>query len=52
VTDPTRSELTHLDSEGQARMVDVTQKDRSRRYAVARCNVLMKAETIALVTTA
>jgi cyclic pyranopterin phosphate synthase len=52
VTDPTRSELTHLDSEGQARMVDVTQKDRSRRYAVARCNVLMKAETIALVSSA
>lgn len=41
--------LTHLDSEGRARMVDVTQKDVTHRVAVARGAVLMRPETLAMI---
>ncbi len=41
--------LTHLDPQGNARMVDVTLKEPTPRRAVARGRVLMKAETTALV---
>ena len=38
-------ELTHLDPEGRARMVDVGAKEESERRAVARAEVRMKPET-------
>jgi len=41
--------FTHLDAEGQAAMVDVSGKAVSQRTATARCSVLMRAETIALI---
>ena len=44
-------ELTHLDSSGQAHMVDVLAKEPTRRRALARCQVEMAAETISTVTT-
>jgi cyclic pyranopterin phosphate synthase len=43
------SALTHLDAEGQARMVDVSEKSDSVRQAVARGEVLMRPETAALI---
>lgn len=42
-------ELTHLDEQGRARMVDVGAKDVSARRAVARARVLMSPETAAAV---
>ena len=44
------AKLTHMDSEGKARMVDVTDKDASMRTATARGSVLMAADTMALIT--
>lgn len=41
--------LTHIDAEGQARMVDVSDKAVTRRTATARCSVIMQAETVALI---
>jgi cyclic pyranopterin phosphate synthase len=38
--------LTHLDEEGRARMVDVTQKDETRRTAVAEGAIVMMPETL------
>ena len=38
-------ELTHLDRKGQARMVDVGQKDKTAREARARATLRMKPET-------
>jgi cyclic pyranopterin phosphate synthase len=46
MTDP---ELTHLDAEGSARMVDVGEKDETERVAVAEARVKMSAETAAAV---
>jgi len=43
------AELTHLDSSGQARMVDVLAKEPTRRRALARCRVDMTAETVSRV---
>ena len=43
------SELTHLDSEGEARMVDVGGKEETERRAVAEARVRMAAETAAAV---
>ena len=42
-------DLTHLDSEGSARMVDVGEKPVTARRAVARAIVRMSAETAAAV---
>jgi cyclic pyranopterin monophosphate synthase len=42
-------DLTHLDSSGAARMVDVSAKDVTRRHAVARAFVRMAPETAAAV---
>jgi cyclic pyranopterin phosphate synthase len=42
-------ELTHLDGRGQARMVNVGDKDFTRRTAVAQGSVVMKKETLRLV---
>jgi cyclic pyranopterin phosphate synthase len=41
--------LTHLDEQGQARMVDVGAKPVTQREAVAECRVLMSAATVDLV---
>ncbi|NOY98778.1 MAG: cyclic pyranopterin monophosphate synthase MoaC [Chloroflexi bacterium] len=41
--------LTHLDDSGRAHMVDVGAKPDTERVAVARGEVLMKAETLALI---
>ena len=40
------SELTHLDSSGEARMVDVSQKGDTLREAVASGRIIMKPETL------
>lgn len=42
-------ELTHFNREGRARMVDVSGKDITSRTAVARGEIQMKPETLALV---
>ena len=39
-------ELTHMDESGLPRMVDVTGKPDTRREAVAKCRVRMKASTL------
>ncbi|MHB8577783.1 MAG: cyclic pyranopterin monophosphate synthase MoaC [Dehalococcoidia bacterium] len=41
--------LSHLDEQGRARMVDVTEKDDTVRIATARGRVLMRAETLRLI---
>lgn len=42
-------ELTHVDDQGRARMVDVSDKPDTRRVAVARGQVRMQRETLALI---
>jgi cyclic pyranopterin phosphate synthase len=42
-------ELTHLDEKGNARMVDVSDKDVTARTAVARGRVVMLPATLALI---
>jgi len=41
--------LTHLDSEGCARMVDMTERDITHRIAVARGTVFMRPETLTMI---
>ncbi len=41
--------LTHLDKEGRAKMVDVTEKPSTVREAMARGSVIMKPETLRLI---
>jgi len=41
--------LTHIDTDGNARMVDVSDKDVTRRTATAGCRVVMLPETVALI---
>jgi cyclic pyranopterin phosphate synthase len=41
--------LTHLDSQGQARMVDVGGKPATHRTAVATGHILMRPETLSLI---
>jgi cyclic pyranopterin phosphate synthase len=43
------SRLTHLDAEGNAHMVDVSEKDVTSRSATAKASVEMKPETLMLV---
>lgn len=43
------SKLSHIDSEGRAQMVDVGHKPDTERVAVARGEVRVKAETLALI---
>ena len=43
------SGLTHIDAQGRARMVDVSDKPATAREAVAEGRILMAAETLALV---
>ncbi|MEP7383274.1 MAG: cyclic pyranopterin monophosphate synthase MoaC [Gemmatimonadota bacterium] len=42
-------DLSHLDSSGQARMVDISGKVATERMARARGNIRMRAETLALI---
>ncbi|SLN65697.1 Cyclic pyranopterin monophosphate synthase accessory protein [Aquimixticola soesokkakensis] len=44
------AELTHFDAQGHAHMVDVSDKDVSDRLAVAEACVVMRADTLALIT--
>ncbi len=44
------AELTHFDTDGQAHMVDVSEKPVTSRVAVAQGVVKMQAETLALIT--
>ena len=41
--------LTHIDAEGEARMVDVSAKPISKREAVARGEIRISADTLALI---
>lgn len=41
--------LTHFDDMGKARMVDVSQKNETKREALARGSVIMKGETLEIV---
>src|SRR5688572_13070494 len=41
--------LTHFDAEGNARMVDVSDKAETERIAVAKGAVIMAPETLALI---
>ena len=43
------SSLTHLDAAGRARMVDVSDKDITRREATARAVISMQPETLRLI---
>jgi cyclic pyranopterin phosphate synthase len=43
------ADLTHFDAEGNARMVDVSEKSATERTATAKGSVLMQAETMALI---
>jgi indole-3-glycerol phosphate synthase len=42
-------DLSHVDSEGRARMVDVSDKDETDRVAVAGARVIMRPETLARI---
>ena len=43
------SDLTHFDERGNARMVDVGDKDVTERVATAKASVVMRPETLALI---
>ena len=45
----TSDALSHIDEHGNARMVDVSDKDVTQREATARGRVLMKPDTLALI---
>ena len=45
----TQTELSHIDAQGRARMVDVGDKAVTERRAVAEGRVLMQAETLELI---
>lgn len=47
--DTVSRELTHFDARGNARMVDVGDKDVTRRVAVASGRVTMRPETVAII---
>ena len=46
------SDLTHIDQDGNAVMVDVTAKDETVRVAKAACSVLMSPDTVAAISDA
>ncbi|MBZ0170292.1 molybdenum cofactor biosynthesis protein MoaC [Candidatus Methylomirabilis lanthanidiphila] len=41
--------LTHVDRHGHARMVDISEKDETRREAVARGTITMQPETLRMI---
>jgi cyclic pyranopterin phosphate synthase len=45
-TDTSLGELTHFDSRGQAHMVDVAEKQETRRVAIASGKIFMRAGTL------
>lgn len=45
------AELTHVDAQGAARMVDISLKQETTRVAVARGRISMRPETLALIST-
>ncbi|MEG0819552.1 MAG: cyclic pyranopterin monophosphate synthase MoaC, partial [Brevundimonas sp.] len=45
---PVGTGLTHIDAEGRARMVDVSDKATTSREATARGRIVMRPETLAL----
>lgn len=49
MADGESKQLSHLDESGQARMVDVGDKDRTEREARAHASIRMKPETLALL---
>ena len=49
MTDSNDQQLSHLDSQGHAHMVDVSDKAVTAREATARGRVRMRAETLALI---
>ena len=49
MSDADGDDLTHLDEQGRARMVDVGDKDVTAREAVAGCRVLLAPETARLL---
>lgn len=44
------SQLSHLNQQGEAHMVDVSDKDSSTRIATAQARISISAETLALIT--
>ncbi|MGC4191662.1 MAG: cyclic pyranopterin monophosphate synthase MoaC [Thermomicrobiales bacterium] len=48
-SDNNRTDLTHFDASGRARMVDVGGKAETQRIAVARGRIHMKPETVAII---
>ncbi|UCD41287.1 MAG: cyclic pyranopterin monophosphate synthase MoaC, partial [Chloroflexota bacterium] len=45
------SELTHIDEKGRARMVDIGDKPDTTRLAIAKGEIVMREETLALIET-
>jgi cyclic pyranopterin monophosphate synthase len=45
----TMSKLTHIDEKGSAKMVDVSEKNETKRIAIAKGRIFMSAETLALI---
>jgi cyclic pyranopterin phosphate synthase len=43
------AQLSHLDEQGRARMVDVSEKEVTSRFATACGTILMRPETLALI---
>jgi len=43
------SQLTHLNEQGEAHMVDVSEKNKSERIAIAQAVIRMQAETLELI---
>ncbi len=43
------AQLSHLDAEGRARMVDVTENDITSRAGVARGKIFMRPDTLAMI---
>jgi cyclic pyranopterin phosphate synthase len=44
------SDLTHIDAQGNAVMVDVTGKDETERVATAMGSILMQSKTLRAIT--
>jgi cyclic pyranopterin phosphate synthase len=46
-----KSTLSHIDEKGQARMVDISEKDTTSRMAIANARIRMRPETLAVILT-
>jgi cyclic pyranopterin monophosphate synthase len=46
-----KSTLSHIDEKGQARMVDISEKDTTSRMAVAKARIRMRPETLTAILT-